>query len=629
MPHEIARREFLRTLPVAGCAARRAVSALGSGPVPSSSTKLEELDYRGVRLLPSRWERQMQAGRDFYLALSDDDILHGFRSASGLPAPGEPLGGWCGIDSSTVFGQWLSGLSRLHAATGDPALRDKAVGLFTEWAKTLPPNGDAGMRHYPFDKLVCGLVDLQLYANHREAAPVLERVTDFAIRHFERPQAPLADPSHDQRYYGAPQEWYTLSENLYRAYRLTGEEPFRSFAEEWLYHAYWAKFLHTSSPQDAQGVHAYSHVNTFASAAAAFLATGDPNYLTILRNAYDFLQQHQCFATGGYGPNERFVASDGSLGRSLETRSDCFETSCGSWAGFKLGRYLLRFTGEARYGDWIERLFYNGIGAALPVAGRGRNFYYADYRVGGGMKVYNWDTFTCCSGTYIQNLADYHNLIYFRDGKGLYVNLYLPSQVTWESAFGRVTVEQETGYPDTDSSTFTVTVHAPTPVSFPLRFRVPAWTRGLSAKVNGGDVALDAEPGDWASIARSWATGDEVRIRIPLTLRMEAVDREHPHRVAVVRGPVVLALEGAYHDPGFALPARDEELETWLVPEEGTLPRGVWSVGLPEAVYPTSFRVAPPGGRSVRLRFRPFYEMGENYPYFLYFDREALPSRLW
>ena len=88
---------------------------------------------------------------------------------------------------------------------------------------------------------------------------------------------------------------------------------------------------------------------------------------TIARNGYDYLQRHQCYATGGYGPNERYMAIDGALGKALETRSDTFETSCGAWAGFKLSSYLLQFTGEARYGDWIERLLYNAIGAALPI----------------------------------------------------------------------------------------------------------------------------------------------------------------------------------------------------------------------------------------------------------------------
>jgi len=613
------RREFLEAAPLAVYGLTRTAGT--SGPA-----KLQAFDCEGVRLLPGRWQSQVQAGRDFYFSVEDDDILHGFRAASGRKAPGKPLGGWCGIDSSTVFGQWLSGMSRLSKATGDTALRDKAIGLFEAWAETLPPDGDARMGHYRFDKLVGGLVDLELYTGHRAASEVLERVTASASRTLERPRSSreaLADPSHNQQYYGVPQEWYTLAENLYRAYRLTDDPMFRAFAEEWLYHAYWAKFRKTSSPADAHGVHAYSHVNTFSSAAAAYEATGDPALLDSVRNAYDYLQSHQCFATGGYGPNERFMALDGSLGKALETRSDTCETSCGSWAGFKLSRYLLRLTGEARYGDWIERLLYNGIGAALPIREGGRSFYYGDYRLGGGMKVYNWDTYTCCSGTYIQNLAEYHNLIYFKDAEGLYVNLFLPSEVTWDG----LTITQETRYPDADTTTLSMKAEAPK--TFPLRFRVPSWTRGVSVRVNGSDAPVDARPGSWATVHRTWSSGDRVEIRVPLTLRMEPVDDQHPHRVAVVRGPAVFVLEGAYHDPGFALPMRDEELERWLVPEEGSLPRGIWSTGLKEADYPTSLRVVPPDGRSVRLRFRPFYEIGENYPYFMYFDRDTLPWRLW
>ena len=102
-----------------------------------------------------------------------------------------------------------------------------------------------------------------------------------------------------------------------------------------------------------------------------------------------------------------------------------------------------------------------------------------------------------------------------------------------------------------------------------------------------------------------------------------------PICVAVLRGPVVLVLEGAYHDPNFALPLRNEDLATWLVAEPGATPRGVWSTGLPPTTYATNFRVERPDRKPVRLRFRPFHEVAENYPYFMYFDRRALPRRLW
>lgn len=626
------RREFLAATPAALTLASHTLSQSPSPATSPAKTsglergKIEAFDYRSVRLRPGRWKEQVEQARDYYLAISNDDILHGYRHAAGLPAPGAPLGGWCGRNSNTVFGQWLSGMSRLSRATGDARLRDKAVALFADFAKTVKADGDAGMRHYPFDKLVCGLVDLQLYADHQPAIGVLEKVTDFASRTFDRANN-IADPTHNTAYYGVPQEWYTLSENLFRAYRATGNPAFRTFGEAWLYHSWWGKFAKTSAPADAHGVHAYSHVNTFSSAAMAYDVLGDESYLTILRNGYDYLQQTQVYATGGYGPNERFMAPGGGLGRALDTRSDTAEIVCGSWAGFKMSRYLMQLTGEARYGDWIERLFYNGVGAALPLTGRGRNFYYADYRVGGGMKVYNWDNFTCCSGTFIQNMAEYHNLVYFRDPSSLYVNLYTPSDVTWQRPDGDVVVEQETLYPEADTSVLTIKPARPS--RFALKLRVPSWTRGMSVKVNGTATAVQATPGSWAAIDRTWTAGDRVEVTIPLTMRMEAVDRKHPDRVAVVRGPSVLVLEGTYHAWHFRLPENDADLATWLVPEKWSRPLAILTEGDEARDTMSVFRVVPPDKSAVRLKFRPFYDTGEGYPYFMYFDRKGLPYGLW
>jgi uncharacterized protein len=203
----------------------------------------------------------------------------------------------------------------------------------------------------------------------------------------------------------------------------------------------------------------------------------------------------------------------------------------------------------------------------------------------------------------------------------------VPSEVTWKRRSGDVTVVQETRYPDSETTTLTLSLNGTS--KFPVRFRVPAWTRDVSVKINGEWRTVEAVPGRWAAIDRQWSSGDRIEIRIPLTTRMEAVDAQHRDRVAVMRGPVVLVLEGAYHDPNFRLPMRDEDLEKWLVPEAGSLPRGVWAVGMKEPEYPTIFRVERPDGKPVRLRFRPFYEVTENYPYFMYFDRNEPPGRLW
>jgi hypothetical protein len=618
---KFARRSFLKAAAAAGVVAWAAPAR--SSETPSDKrVKLEPFDYDGVKLLDSRWQRQYQAARDFYLSLSDDDILCGYRQAAGMAAPGKPLGGWCAGNSNTVFGQWLSGMARMYRATNDQEIRDKAVDLMTAWAKTIRPNGDARMRHYPFDKLVCGLVDMKRYAGQDNALEWLEKTCDFAAANFNHENVAATQKAAS----GRPQEWYTLSENLFRAYQLTGNEKYKTFADVWLYHDYWNKLADTDNPTDAQGVHAYSHVNTWSSCAMAYAVTGDDKYLRIIKNAYNFLQKHQCYATGGYGPSETIASSDGGLGRALETRFDTFETACGSWAAFKLGRYLTSFTGEAQYGDWIERIFYNAIGAALPVTSTGKNFYYSDYRLASAMKVYYWDRWACCSGTYIQAIADYHNIIYYKDKTSLYVNLFIPSEVTWKRDGGAtIRLTQATDYPTEGKIKLSLDISQPT--AFPLKFRVPGWSNDVSVKVNGAAVAVERKPGTWATIDRTWQSGDLVEIQIPLPLRMEAVDAEHPDRVAVVRGPVVLVLEAAYDDP-FKFPANDDELNKWAVPDAGTAPGTLRGQPSPVKI-PSAFGLHAPDGVRIHSLLRPFYTVDESYPYRMYFDRKAAPVIYW
>ena len=99
------------------------------------------------------------------------------------------------------------------------------------------------------------------------------------------------------------------------------------------------------------------------------------------------------------------------------------------------------------------------------------------------MKNYNWEPYTCCSGSYIQDVADYHNLIYFRDRDGIFVNLYVPSEVIWNRPEGEVRLVQDTQYPEADTSTLTMSMKRS--MNFSLRFRVPEWSPGVSARVNG------------------------------------------------------------------------------------------------------------------------------------------------
>ena len=606
MNRENRRREFMKSI-LGAAIAPHFLNATERGQAVASTrlskTYLEPFDYHGVRLLESRWQKQYQQTRDFYLKLSDDDALIGFRQRAGLPAPGHSLEGWYGNDGFNVFPQWLSGMARMAAATGDKAIGEKAHNLMLEWAKTIEPDGyfyysrKPTTYHYTYDKTVCGLVDLCRYGGYEDALPLLEKITDWAIKNLDRKRQPATpqDASSEMS------EWYTLSENLYRAYQLTGNPKYREFGDVWRYTTYWSKFSSGTDP-DLHYLHAYSHVNTLSSAAMTYAVTGDAEYLKAIVNAYDYFQRTQCYATGGYGPSERIMLADGSLGKSLENDSNSFETICGSWAAFKLSRYLMMFTGEARYGDWIELLFYNGIGAALPMRPDGRTFYYSDYRLGGARKIYgaihelvvDW-RWPCCSGTFPQVTADYHNIIYFKNAGGLHVNLFVPSEVTWTQAGTDVKVIQETAYPEVDTTQLTVDVAKPT--AFNLKFRVPGWSTGATAAVNGTKLSLAATPGRWAGIERTWHAGDRVTIQIPMRLVEVPVDKQHLNRVTFRYGPVVLVRTQE------SLRPVSRELSKWTA----------------SAGEPLEFDLAAQAiGRLV-----PFYRLGFGDVYSMYFDLKA------
>ena len=94
---------------------------------------------------------------------------------------------------------------------------------------------------------------------------------------------------------------------------------------------------------------------------------------------------------------------------------------------------------------------------------------------------------------------------------------------------------------------------------------------------------------------------------------MESVDRKHPSIIAFMRGPVVLTLDFNYHDPAFQVPKREEDLPKWMISDA-------------EARV---FSVRRPDGRPVRLKFRPFFDQAEHFPYRMYFDLNAQPYAIW
>lgn len=486
------------------------------------------------------------------MELSEDNLLKPFRQMAGQPAPGADLGGWyhydpnydpdtvtTGFAPGATFGQWVSALARDYAITGDAATREKVLRLNSLYAQTISPDFYEKNRFpaYCYDKLVCGLIDSHQFARDPDAFSILESTTKTALPHL-----PGKAIEHGQRWRKNPavgytwDESYTISENLFLAYKRGAGARYRALAIQYLDDQSYYDPL-AEGRNVLAGRHAYSYVNSLSSAMQAYLTLGSQKHLRAARNAFEMLKA-QSFATGGWGPDEQLRAPDSNdLFASLTNTHSSFETPCGSYAHFKMTRYLLRVTRDSRYGDSMERVMYNTVLGAKPLLADGSTFYYSDYNFQ-GRKFYKPDHWPCCSGTLPQVAADYRINVYLRGPQAVYVNLYVPSTVRWREGGAALSLAQEGDYPFDEHVAFTVTSSQPTKQA--LHFRVPAWAQGAEIFVNGTRQPRIAIPSQFVTIRRTWKTGDRVELELPLKMRLEPIDARHTDTVALLRGPVVL-----------------------------------------------------------------------------------------
>ncbi len=588
---KLTRRLFLGTSAACACglaAGHGAFAATTVLPKPAVTPKLSQFHHGEVQLLDGPLRTQFDYQHNLYVNLDPDMLLKPFRLRTGMEAPGADMGGW--YDSSSdfdvepgsqhptmhgfvpghTFGQYISGLSRDYAITGDPATKARITLLVDEYAKTVSPRffDDYNLPAYTYDKLVVGLMDAWYYAGVAEAKPTLDKLTDVATPYLpERAlnRIEMREKPH-KRTAQAWDESYTMPENLFLAYSRGMGDRYRTMALRYIEdETYFTPLSEGINPFASQ--HAYSHVNGLSSAMQSYFMLGEDRYLTAAKNGFAFIEA-QSYATGGWGPNETLMGANdaGRMYDSLKDVHASFETPCGAYGHFKITRYLLRTTGDSHYGDSMERVLYNTILGAKPTLADGTTFYYSDYNEQ-ARKGYHPDKWPCCSGTFIQLTADYGISAYLFDAKAIYVNLYVPSKVKATLNGHAVTLTQTTDYPRTNTSRLTVDVKQP--AAFALSLRIPAWAGPKTAvAINGQPWSGAVTAGQFIDITRTWNPGDTVDIAFDMTPRLEPLNAAHPEMVALMSGPLVLFPIG---DSGPVLTRADYLGATQTAPDTWTV----------------------------------------------------------
>ncbi len=571
--------------------------------VPVIAEPARPLPLSAVRLTGGPLKRAQDLDAEYLLKLEPDRMLAFYRQRAGLPQKAEPYGGWDGDGRNLtghIAGHYLSAVSLMWAATGDPRFKQRADYIVSELKVVQDKQGDGyvgalakGREAFqdlargnilsgPFDlnglwspwytlhKTYAGLRDAYRFTGNRTALDIETKYAAWA-------ESILSKLNETQLQQMLNTEFGGMNEVLADLYADTGDKRWLALSYKFEHRAILDPLKRHEDP--LAGVHGNTTVPKMIGSLARFIYTGNAADGFAAGYFWDRVAHHHSFATGGHGKDEYFREPD-KLGNITDGRT---AETCNVYNMLKMTRTMFALRPDDEYAEFHERALFNHIlGSIDPQDG---SMCYM-VPVGQGVRREYQDmfrSFTCCVGSGMESHALHGFGIYYEGGDRLWVNLYAPSTASWEAAGMKLTMD--TTFPEGDTATLKLTVRSPKRLTIALRR--PSWAGdGFDVKVNGtGLEVIDhlkdlPPPGSYVDVTREWTSDDTIALILPKSLHLDPTP-DNPRHAAIMWGPLVLAGDlgpepprgrGAPPPPPVDVPslvAADRPISEWVKPVSG------------------------------------------------------------
>jgi DUF1680 family protein len=329
-------------------------------------------------------------------------------------------------------------------------------------------------------------------------------------------------------------EYGGMNEVLYNLAAATGEDRWAKAGDRFTKKRFFNPLA--LRRDELRGLHVNTHIPQVIGAARRYEISGDMRFHDVADFFWYEVTSARSYVTGGTSNDEGWLVQPRHLAEELKRSTDTAECCC-AYNMMKLTRHLYSWSADPRYFDQYERLLLNHrLGTIHPETGATQ--YYLSLTPGAWKTFGTEDqSFWCCTGTGVEEYSKLNDSIYWHDGDGVFVNLFIPSELSWpEKGFH---LRQETNFPESERTT--LVIEADRPVQLALRLRIPEWlASSASVRINGTALDASAGPGSYLAIFRTWKSGDRVEMDLPMRLRIEATP-DDSHLVAMLYGPLVLA----------------------------------------------------------------------------------------
>ena len=533
-----------------------------------------------VKLLNSPFLQAQQTDLHYILSMNPDRLLAPFLREAGLTSKVPSYTNWenTGLDGH-IGGHYLSALSMMYAATGDTAVYNRLNYMLNElhraqqavgtgfiggtpnslqlWKDIKAGNIRAGgfdlngkwVPLYNIHKTYAGLRDAYLYAGSDLARQMLVDFTDWMIDI-------TSDLSDEQIQDMLRSEHGGLNETFADVAEITGDKKYLELARRFSH-----KFILDPLIKEEDkltGMHANTQIpKVIGYKRIAELSQDDKNWNHAAewdhaaRFFWNTVVNHRSVCIGGNSVREHFHPSDNFTSMLNDVQGP---ETCNTYNMLRLTKMLYQDSPETNFADYYERALYNHILASQEPE-KGGFVYFTPMRPG-HYRVYSQPetSMWCCVGSGLENHTKYGEFIYAHQKDTLYVNLFIPSQLTWKEK--GVTLTQETRFPD--DGKVTLRIDKAPKKGITLKIRQPQWTghsKEYNVKINGkNEASIVEENSNYLTLHRKWKKGDVITFNLPMKVSLEQIPDKKDY-YAFLYGPIVLAastgtghLDGLYAD---------------------------------------------------------------------------------
>jgi uncharacterized protein len=324
-------------------------------------------------------------------------------------------------------------------------------------------------------------------------------------------------------------------------------------------------------PDRAMQTHGVNNAMALKMSPVWFLVSGSGADRDAIYQQIKMLDQYHGIPNGMFSADEHIAGTDPSQGIEL----------CAVVESMFSYELIEADVGDPLFADRLEKVAFNALPGTFRDDMWSHQYDQQPNQIACTRKPRHWSTngpdanlygltpeFGCCTANMHQGWPKLASSLWMgtADG-GLAAVAYAPSEVeaiVRENV--KVHIAEETEYPFRE--TVQLTVNPASPVSFPLKLRIPAWAKEATVAIDGSPVN-GVQSGTYLVISREWRKGDRVEITFPMQPR---ISRWENNSVAIERGPLVFSLK-----MGESWTKLDDDA---LAPDWEVRPTTPWNYGL-------------------------------------------------